>query len=57
VLTDEQKKVFQIILNVQKVEGDESSYENRAPPIGEAKAALTPAEIPAHMNSLLCTSF
>jgi len=53
VLTEEQKKVFQTILNVQKVLGFESSYENRAPPIGEAKAALTPAEIPAQINSLL----
>lgn len=53
VLTEEQKKVFQIIPNVQNVLGDESSYENRAPPIGEAKAALTPAEIPAQANSLL----
>jgi len=37
--------------------GFESSYENKVPPIGEPKAALTPADIPAAANSLLITSF
>jgi hypothetical protein len=45
------------MLNVQKVVGFESSYENNEPPIGEPKAALTPAETPPAKNSLLDTSF
>lgn len=53
----QQKKILHNILKVQKVVGFESSYEKRVPPIGAPKAALTPAEIPPQINSLLLTSF
>jgi hypothetical protein len=57
VLTAEQKKVIQSISKDQKVVGLDISYENKQPPIGAPKAALTPAEIPAAANSLFETSF
>lgn len=57
VLTAEVKKTSQRVLNVQNVVGFEISYANKAPPIGEPKAALTPAAAPAAMNVLLSWSF
>ena len=51
------KNVRQIMLKVQKVEGLLNSYEKSVPPIGEPKAALIPAAMPAAANSLLMTSF
>ncbi len=53
VLTAEVKKTSQSVLKVQKVVGLEISYANKAPPIGEPNAALTPAAAPAAMNVLL----
>jgi len=57
VLIEQQKKILQSMLNVQKVAGLDSSYEKSAPPIGAPNAALTPAEAPPAKNSLLETSF
>ena len=45
----EAKNVSQSILNVQKVVGFEISKQKRAPPMGEPKAAETPAAAPAAM--------
>ena len=53
VLTAEVKKTSQRVLKVQKVVGFDISYANKAPPIGDPKAALTPAAAPAAMNVLL----
>ena len=53
VLTAEVKKTSQRVLKVQKVVGFEISYANKAPPIGEPNASLTPAAAPAAMNVLL----
>lgn len=57
VLIDEQRNVFQIRLKLQKLDGLESSYANKVPPIGEPKAAATPAAAPAAAKSLLSKSF
>ena len=43
----EAKKTSHNMLNVQKVVGLEISKQKRAPPIGEPKAAETPAAAPA----------
>ena len=51
------KNTFQIIANLQNVLGLDISYENKVPPIGAPKAALTPAEVPAAIKCLLFTSF
>ena len=56
VLTLEQKKIFQVRSNVQNDEGREISYMNKEPPIGEPKAADTPAAAPAQAISRLSTS-
>ena len=57
MLTAEQKNVIQSISKDQKVVGFDISYENKHPPIGAPKAALTPADIPAAANFLFETSF
>jgi len=57
VATELQKKVLQSMLKSQNVLGLESSYENKVPPMGAPKAALTPADTPAQVNSRLLTSF
>merc|ERR1712016_132154 len=54
---DEPKNTLHNMLNVQNVLGFELSYENSEPPIGEPKAADTPAEAPAATSCLLMTSF
>lgn len=46
----EQKNTSQSMLNVQKVVGFEISKVKSAPPIGDPKAADTPAAAPAAMN-------
>ena len=53
----EEKNVSQMVRNVQNVVGFESSYVNKAPPIGDPKAALTPADAPAAMKVLFSKSF
>jgi hypothetical protein len=53
----EQKKVFHIKPNDQNVYGLDISYANNEPPMGEAKAAETPAAAPAAAISLLLTLF
>jgi hypothetical protein len=50
-------KTFQIVANLQNVFGLLISYAKSVPPIGAPKAALTPAEVPAAINSLLLRSF
>jgi hypothetical protein len=57
VLMLEQKKVFHIKPNDQNVYGLDISYANNEPPMGEAKAAETPAAAPAAAISLLLTLF
>jgi hypothetical protein len=57
VLTLEQKNIFQVNPNDQKVLGFEISYANKLPPIGLPKAAETPAAAPAAAISLLKCSF
>jgi len=56
VLILEQKKIFHVSSNDQKVDGRVVSYMKRVPPIGAANAALTPAAAPAHANSRLVDS-
>lgn len=46
------KKVFHRTSNFHIGFNLESSYKNRAPPIGAPKAILTPAEAPATMSYL-----
>ena len=48
----EAKKTSHNMLNVQKVVGFEISKQKRAPPIGDPKAAETPAAAPAAINCL-----
>jgi len=55
--TLEQKNIFHIRPNDQKVLGLDISYTNNEPPIGEPKAADTPAAAPAAAISLLSKSF
>ena len=55
--TAQDTNTFQIIENLQKVLGLDISYANKAPPIGEPKATLTPADAPAAINTLLFSSF
>ena len=57
VPNEQDKKTFQIIVNLQNVFGLDISYENRVPPIGAPKATLTPAEAPAAANYRLFASF
>ena len=57
VLMADEKNVSQMVRNVQNVVGLDNSYVKRAPPIGEPKAALTPAEAPAAMKVLFSKSF
>lgn len=57
VLMLEQKKIFHVSSNDQNVEGLVVSYIKRVPPMGAAKAALTPAAAPAQASSLLVDSF
>ena len=52
VLMAEAKKTSQSMLKVQKVVGFEISYVKSAPPMGDPKAAETPAEAPAAMSCL-----
>ena len=56
VQTEDPKKTRHSILNVQNVLGFEISYENSEPPIGDPKAADTPADAPAATSYLLWTS-
>lgn len=46
-------KVLQSNENVQTGFPLDSSYKNKAPPIGAPKAQLTPADAPAQINYLL----
>ena len=57
VLILEQKKIFQVKPNDQYVLGLDTSYANSDPPIGDPKAADTPAAAPAAAISLLSTLF
>jgi hypothetical protein len=57
VATLEQKKIFHVRSKVQYVLGLEISYASKLPPIGEPKAAETPAAAPAAAISLLKFSF
>ena len=57
VLILEQKKVFHMSPNDQNVVGLDISYAKSEPPIGEPKAADTPAAAPAAAISLLSTLF
>ena len=56
VLMLEQKKIFQVSPNDQKVLGCDISYINSVPPIGDPKAAATPAAAPAQAISRLSFS-
>jgi hypothetical protein len=53
----QETKVFQRSLKSQAGFSLESSYMNKAPPIGAPKATLTPAEAPAAMYYLFILSF
>lgn len=57
VLMLEQKNIFQVRANDQKVDGLDISYTNKLPPIGLPNAADTPAAAPAAATSLLQCSF
>ena len=57
VLTLEQKKIFHVRSKDQNDEGLEISYTKSEPPIGEPKAADTPAAAPAQAISRLSISF